>query len=98
MARLCGEAAEFSGKEKDVKQALEDLKYEYMRRMITHEGRRIGGRKTDEIRSISSEVGLLPRAHGSALFTRGETQALVTVTLGTGRDERSAYRPAAERA
>src|SRR5437016_14347205 len=58
-----------------------------MRRMITHEGRRIAGRKNDEIRSISSQVGLLPRAHGSALFTRGETQALVTTTLGTSDDE-----------
>jgi polyribonucleotide nucleotidyltransferase len=87
VAQLCGEGAEFSGHEKDVKQALEDLKYEYMRRMITHEGRRIGGRRTDEIRAISCEVGLLPRAHGSALFTRGETQALVTTTLGTSEDE-----------
>jgi len=87
LAQLCAEDAEFCGKEKDVKQALEDLKYEYMRRMITHEGRRIGGRKNDQIRAISSEVGLLPRAHGSALFTRGETQALVTTTLGTSDDE-----------
>jgi polyribonucleotide nucleotidyltransferase len=87
VGRLCAEGAEFGGLEKDVKQALEDLKYEYMRRMITHEGRRIGERKTDEIRSISCEVGLLPRAHGSGLFTRGETQALVTTTLGTSEDE-----------
>jgi polyribonucleotide nucleotidyltransferase len=87
VAQLCGEGAEFCGYEKDVKQALEDLKYEYMRRMITHEGRRIGGRRTDEIRSISCMVGLLPRAHGSGLFTRGETQALVTTTLGTSEDE-----------
>jgi polyribonucleotide nucleotidyltransferase len=87
VAQLCAEGAEFGGLDKDVKQALEDLKYEYMRRMITHEGRRIGGRKTDEIRAISCEVGLLPRAHGSGLFTRGETQALVTTTLGTSEDE-----------
>jgi polyribonucleotide nucleotidyltransferase len=87
VAQLCAENAEFCGFEKDVKQALEDLKYEYMRRMITHEGRRIGARKTDEIRAISCEVGLLPRAHGSGLFTRGETQALVTTTLGTSEDE-----------
>ena len=51
-------------------------------------GTRIDGRKTDEIRDITIEIGLLPRAHGSALFTRGETQALVTSTLGTGRDEK----------
>ncbi|HYV64607.1 MAG TPA: polyribonucleotide nucleotidyltransferase, partial [Myxococcales bacterium] len=85
--QLCAEGAEFQGKDKDVKAALEDLKYEYMRRMITHEARRIGGRRNDEIRPISCEVGLLPRAHGSALFTRGETQALVTTTLGTSEDE-----------
>jgi polyribonucleotide nucleotidyltransferase len=87
VAQLCAEGAPYPGKEKDVKTALEDLKYDYMRRMITHEGRRIGGRKNDEIRSISCEVGLLPRAHGSALFTRGETQGLVTTTLGTSDDE-----------
>jgi polyribonucleotide nucleotidyltransferase len=87
VAELCGEGSPFCGLEKEVKQALEDLKYEHMRRMITHEGSRIGGRRNDEIRTISSEVGLLPRAHGSALFTRGETQALVTTTLGTSEDE-----------
>ncbi|MFL5456697.1 MAG: polyribonucleotide nucleotidyltransferase [Myxococcales bacterium] len=87
VAQLCAPGAPYAGKEKDVKTALEDLKYEHMRRMITHEGRRIAGRKNDEIRSISSQVGLLPRAHGSAVFTRGETQALVTTTLGTSDDE-----------
>ncbi|MFL5379768.1 MAG: polyribonucleotide nucleotidyltransferase [Myxococcales bacterium] len=87
VAQLCAAGAPYAGKEKDVKTALEDLKYEHMRRMITHEGRRIAGRKNDEIRSISSQVGLLPRAHGSAVFTRGETQALVTTTLGTSDDE-----------
>jgi polyribonucleotide nucleotidyltransferase len=55
--------------------------------MITHDGQRIGGRKSDTIRAISSEVGLLARAHGSALFTRGETQGIVTTTLGTSDDE-----------
>ncbi|HUJ28318.1 MAG TPA: polyribonucleotide nucleotidyltransferase, partial [Myxococcales bacterium] len=87
VAQLCAAGAPFEGKDKDVKTALEDLKYEYMRRMITHEGRRIGGRDTRTVRRISSEVGLLPRAHGSALFTRGETQGLVTTTLGTAEDE-----------
>jgi len=84
---LTAEGAAFPGKEKDVKTALEDLKYEHMRRTITHEGQRIGQRKTDEVRAISCDVGLLPRAHGSALFTRGETQGLVTTTLGTSDDE-----------
>lgn len=51
------------------------------------EGKRSDGRKYDEIRPISCEVGVLPRSHGSALFTRGETQALVSCTLGTGRDQ-----------
>ena len=87
VAELCAKGAAFEGKDKDVKTALEDLKYEYMRRMITHEGKRIGGRDTKTVRKISCEVGLLPRAHGSALFTRGETQGLVTTTLGTGDDE-----------
>jgi polyribonucleotide nucleotidyltransferase len=87
VTQLCAEGQPLSGKEKDVKQALEDLKYEYMRRMITHEGKRIGDRGTAQVRSISCEVGLLPRAHGSALFTRGETQGLVTTTLGTSEDE-----------
>src|SRR5207244_8770472 len=84
---LCAKGAAFEGKDEDVKTAREDLKYEYMRRMITHEGMRIGGRDTRTIRASSCEVGLLPRAHGSALFTRGETQGLVTTTPGTGDDE-----------
>ncbi len=58
-----------------------------MREMILTEGRRLDGRKTDEIRNIAVETNVLPRAHGSALFTRGETQSLTTVTLGTKRDQ-----------
>ncbi len=58
-----------------------------MRKMITDEGRRIGGRGVADIRKITCEVGLLPRVHGSALFTRGETQAIVAATLGTSEDE-----------
>jgi polyribonucleotide nucleotidyltransferase len=85
--QLCAEGQPFAGKEKDVKTALEDLKYEHMRRMITHEGKRIGGRDTRTVRKIECEVGILPRAHGSALFTRGETQSIVTTTLGTSDDE-----------
>ena len=73
--------------EKEAKRVYEDLKYQYMRAMVTLEKRRIAGRKHDEIRQITSEVGVLPRVHGSALFTRGETQALVAVTLGTAEDE-----------
>ena len=87
VAELTAPGAPFEGKDKDVKTALEDLKYEHMRRMITHEGQRIGGRDTKTVRKISCDVGILPRAHGSALFTRGETQSLVTTTLGTSEDE-----------
>jgi len=79
--------AQIASREKEIKQYYEDVKYEYMRRMITDEGRRIGGRGERDIRVISGEVGLLPRVHGSALFTRGETQALVATTLGTADDE-----------
>jgi polyribonucleotide nucleotidyltransferase len=74
-------------REKEIKGYYEDVKYEYMRKMITDERRRIGGRGEADIRKIWSEVGLLPRVHGSALFTRGETQALVATTLGTAEDE-----------
>jgi len=76
-----------AAREKEIKGYYEDVKYEYMRKMITDEGRRIGGRGPADIRKITSEVGLLPRVHGSALFTRGETQALVASTLGTADDE-----------
>ncbi len=71
----------------DVKTALEVLEKEIIRAAALS-GTRVDGRKADEIRQIDIEVGLLPRAHGSALFTRGETQALVTTTLGTGLDEK----------
>lgn len=64
----------------------DNIKEELFRDVLLKEGLRPDGRKFDEIRAISSEVGLLPRPHGSALFTRGETQAIVAVTLGTGED------------
>jgi len=66
---------------------LGDLLKKISRQMILKEGLRIGGRKFDEIRQITCEVGLLPRPHGSALFTRGETQVLGVLTLGSGPDE-----------
>jgi polyribonucleotide nucleotidyltransferase len=62
------------------------LREKLLRREILDNKRRLDGRRFDEIRKITSEVGVLPRTHGSALFTRGETQALVTVTLGTSED------------
>src|SRR5258708_26037646 len=63
------------------------LKERIFRDEMLKDRRRPDGRKFDEIRNIDSEVGVLPRTHGSALFTRGETQALVTATLGTKDDE-----------
>jgi polyribonucleotide nucleotidyltransferase len=70
-----------------VANAFKDLESDIVRRDILKTGRRIDGRDTKTVRPIVSEVGVLPRAHGSALFTRGETQALVVATLGTGQDE-----------
>jgi polyribonucleotide nucleotidyltransferase len=64
----------------------DSLRERLLRTEILGHGRRLDGRKFDEIRPITCEVGVLPRTHGSALFTRGETQALVTVTLGTSED------------
>ena len=89
-AEAGGDAAKLANlalREKEIKGYYEDVKYEYMRKMITDERRRIGGRGERDIRKITCEVGLLPRVHGSALFTRGETQALVATTLGTAEDE-----------
>lgn len=71
---------------KDAKIAIHDLE-EQIFRQVVRAGTRTDGRAFDQLRQITCEAGVLPRVHGSALFTRGETQALVTVTLGTGRDE-----------
>jgi len=79
-------ADKYATVEKPAKAIIEELKYEYMRDMVVNGGR-IGNRPHDGVRKITIEVDPLPRAHGSALFTRGETQALVTTTLGTGDDE-----------
>ncbi len=70
-----------------LKAALKDLESSVLRGDIVRGGRRIDGRGLDVVRPIVSQTGLLPRTHGSALFTRGETQALVVTTLGTGDDE-----------
>jgi polyribonucleotide nucleotidyltransferase len=77
----------FSEVEKLVKSELEHRKAEVVRAMVLETGKRIDARDTKTIRPISCEVGLLPRVHGSALFQRGETQAIVTTTLGTSSDE-----------
>lgn len=81
-----GEEAEDSLK-KLAKKYFEDLKWENVRNVMIDERIRLDGRKTDEIRQLAMEVDPLPSPHGSALFTRGETQSLTTVTLGTPLDE-----------
>ncbi|MGL5261243.1 MAG: polyribonucleotide nucleotidyltransferase [Bacteroides sp.] len=85
--------AQFSEEELEEKEALinkyyHDVEKEAMRRCILDEGKRLDGRETTKVRPIWSEVGCLPGPHGSAIFTRGETQALCTVTLGTKSDEK----------
>jgi len=73
--------------EAEISEAAHDLEKQMVRQMILNEGKRIDGRAFTEVRPIECIVGLLPRVHGSALFTRGETQAMVLTTLGTEQDE-----------
>lgn len=87
LAELCGEGMLYAGRNKEVNEAIQSLHKKTVREMVLGEAVRIDGRRTTDIRPITTEVGLLPRVHGSALFTRGETQALVTATLGTSQDE-----------
>ncbi len=70
-----------------VREIFEELEKQEMRRLIIEEGRRADGRAVTQVRPITCETGVLPRTHGSALFTRGQTQALATTTLGTSEDE-----------
>ncbi len=79
-------AEEYPEEEKTIGDIVHEIEKNKMRLMVVEEGRRIDGRKTDEIRKITCEVQVLPRVHGSALFTRGQTQALATITLGTAVD------------
>jgi polyribonucleotide nucleotidyltransferase len=74
-------------KKADAKSVFKELKEKVLRDEVLNQGVRLDGRKFDEVRAIWSEVGVLPRVHGSAVFTRGETQALVTATLGTAEDQ-----------
>jgi polyribonucleotide nucleotidyltransferase len=80
-------AEAFPDKGRDVKAVLEQIEVEAVRHMIAVDGQRPDGRAMDEVRPIDVEVGVLPRTHGSALFTRGQTQALVVATLGSKGDE-----------
>ncbi|HVJ64978.1 MAG TPA: polyribonucleotide nucleotidyltransferase [Bdellovibrionota bacterium] len=81
------DAADLAKREKAAKGAFDGVKKTVARGVTFDSGKRIDGRAYDQIRPIECEVGLLPRTHGSSLFTRGETQALATVTLGTSDDE-----------
>lgn len=80
-------AEKYPEQEKVIAELLHDMEKDLMRQRILTEGIRLDGRKTTDIRPITIETSLLPRTHGSALFTRGETQSLTTVTLGTKNDE-----------
>ena len=88
LAHFCPEGAEVSPYNKlQVSGVFKEIEAKIVRWNILDTGKRIDGRDVKTVRPIRSEVGVLPRAHGSALFTRGETQALVVATLGTGEDE-----------
>ncbi|MEA2084556.1 MAG: polyribonucleotide nucleotidyltransferase [Thermodesulfobacteriota bacterium] len=87
-AKVTGQLEEeFEGRSREAKEILYDLKKTMMRDRIVKDHIRIDGRKFDGIRPITCSVATLPRVHGSSLFTRGETQAMVTATLGSGEDE-----------
>ncbi len=77
---------EFPDNAKDISAILGDVEYNVLRAQVLDTGKRVDGRTPTEVRNISIDNGLLPRAHGSSLFTRGQTQALVTTTLGTAND------------
>ena len=72
-----------------IEEQIHAIEKRVMRHMILDDAKRLDGRALDQVRPISIELGIIPRAHGSALFTRGETQALVTITLGTKKDAQS---------
>jgi len=84
---LAAVLAEFPEKGRDIGNELEDIEYRVMRKQVLEKGERVDGRDLDTIRPIVIETGVLPRTHGSALFQRGQTQALVAATLGTADDE-----------
>ena len=80
-------ALEYPERAKEIVAEIEDIEYRVMRAQVLDKGERVDGRDGNTVRPITIEAGILPRAHGSALFTRGQTQALVAVTLGTSDDE-----------
>ena len=82
-----GSVARFAGRESEVVEAFEKVERTIVRQAVVDHDRRIDDRKSTEIRQLAAQVQVLPRVHGSALFTRGETQVLATATLGTSSDE-----------
>jgi polyribonucleotide nucleotidyltransferase len=87
IATLTAEDEAYADQSKDIGEIVRDVEKTTLRRVILEKGVRPDGRGVNDIRPITSEVGVLPRTHGSALFTRGQTQALAVITLGTSRDE-----------
>ena len=83
--KLCGEGAEFAGREREVKEAVRSLTKKAVRKRIVDEGLRIDGRGPRDLRPLSSEVTVLPTAHGTGLFQRGETQVMNVVTMAMPR-------------
>jgi len=81
------QVSDLNQRKNDINEIFHDLHKTLSRDLVLNQGRRIDGRKFDEIRPITCEVGMLPRPHGSALFTRGETQVLGVLTIGSGQDE-----------
>jgi len=77
---------DYPEEEGTIRNTVDQIQRNYLRGLILKENMRVDGRKVDEVRTITCAVGVLPRTHGSGLFTRGQTQALVTTTLGTGHD------------
>ena len=85
VAALCGEGGEFAGQEKAVKEAVRSLTKKLVRKRIVNDGLRIDGRGVRDLRNVTAEVGVLPTAHGSGLFQRGETQVMNVLTLAMPR-------------
>ncbi|MFO7958821.1 MAG: polyribonucleotide nucleotidyltransferase [Candidatus Brocadiia bacterium] len=94
--QFCDEDNEEAPTERGVSEAFYEMENRAMRETIVEQRRRSDGRELDEVRALSCDVAMLPRTHGSALFTRGETQALVVTTLGTVQDEQRILDPLVE--
>ncbi len=89
---LTSQSEQDLGRKLEAKHVFNELKEKILRKEVLERGKRLDGRAFDQIREIRTEVSVLPRVHGSAIFTRGETQALVTATLGTADDQQKVER------